>query len=77
MAPTSAVLHPPRIVMHQETARVCSRKTASLRVPLIFASYIFCLVGRGLCMTLRFSMTPDELIFTSHLGGTVIGRLRP
>jgi hypothetical protein len=26
-------------------------------------------------MTLRFSMTPDDLIFTSHLGGTILQML--
>src|SRR6267154_3339689 len=75
MAPTSAVPHLLRSVISQGTARVSSHKTALLRVPLIFASLIFCPVGRDHLMTLRFFITPAELIFTSQVGGIILQML--
>src|SRR5229473_5170142 len=58
--------------MQQGTARVCSLKTALPCVPLIFASRIFCLVGRDLRLILRFSITPVEMISTSQGRGFIL-----
>jgi hypothetical protein len=75
MAPTSHVPLQPPIVMCQGTARVRSHKTALPRVPSIFVSHIFYLVGKDLRMILRFSMTPVKLIFTSQMGSTTLQML--
>src|SRR6266849_4442499 len=75
MAHTSAVPHPPRNVMRQGTARACSHKTVLLHVPSIFASCIFCPVGRDPQPTLRFFTTPATLIFTSQRGSIILRML--
>src|SRR6266566_184751 len=75
MAPTSAVPYLLQIVVRQGTARACSHKTALPHAPLIFALPIFCPVGRGPHTTLRFTMTPAELISTSQRGGITLQML--
>ncbi len=57
------------------TARVYSLKTALPHVPLIFASCIFCLVGRDLWLILHFSITPIEMISTSWGRGFILQML--
>jgi hypothetical protein len=54
---------------------VCSRKTALLRVPLIFASRISCPVGRAPHMIPRFIVRPAEQIFTCRRGGIILRML--
>ena len=63
MAHISSVLHLMRTAMQQGTARAYLHKTASLRVPLIFASHISYLIGRDRPLTRHFSMRLVFAIF--------------
>jgi hypothetical protein len=58
--------------MRQGTARVYSHKTALPRVPLTFASHIFCPVGRDPQLTLRFFNPPMEVISSSQRGSITL-----
>jgi hypothetical protein len=75
MAPISAALRLPQTVVQLGIARVYSHKIALRHVPLIFASHIFCPVGRDPQLTQRFSLMPIRLTFTSQMGGIILQML--
>jgi len=77
MAPTSTAPHLPQTVIQQGTARAYSHKTALPHVPSISTSHIFCLAGRVLQQTQRFSMMLIKPTFTFwwQRGGIILQML--